>query len=368
MILIRELRMDMKLQKRIPVYLVSLLFVLLTAGLALADWQGEATLNRPPIMPAIPQILSQASNRELDPQGYLPMVINQTGSSSTWLNTQSRSEVRNFYLTEYLASDGVPSGWNGNHASCNAGSTSAGFKTAVLRRINYFRAMAGIPAVTAFKNEYTSKAQEAALMMSVNNALSHSPPTSWLCYTADGAEAAGSSNLYLGVYGPSAITGYVRDPGSGNYPVGHRRWVLYPQTQFMGTGDIPPTTYPASNALWVFDLENMWGPRPASREEYVAWPPPGYSPYQVVFDRWSFAFAEANFSNANISMTRNGQPLSLQKNQVENGYGENTLVWEPNDNFGQAPSSDIIYDVTVTNVVINGQNRSFNYQVIVFKP
>ena len=38
--------------------------------------------------------------------------------------------------------------------------------------------------------------------------------------------------------------------------------ILYPQTQFMGTGDIPSRDgYPASNALWVFD-NNMWQPRP----------------------------------------------------------------------------------------------------------
>ncbi len=357
----------MKIQKRISVLLLSLLLVGLAAGLALADWQGEALLGRPPISPANPPI-SQQTTTGLDPQAYLPLTINQQSSSSSWLNTQSRSEVRNFYLTEYMASEGVPSGWNGNHASCNAGSTSAAFKATMLTRINYFRAMAGIPPITAFKNEYNNKAQKAALMMSVNSALDHSPPMSWTCYTADGAEGAGSSNLFLGVYGPSAITGYIHDFGGGNFPVGHRRWILYPQSQYLGTGDIPATGFPASNALWVFDLDNMWGPRPDTREEYVAWPPPGYTPYQVVFPRWSFGFAGANFSNANVTMTKNGQPLSLQVNPVVNGFGENTLVWEPNDTFGQAPASDIVYTVTITNVIVNGQSRSFNYQVIIFKP
>ena len=357
----------MNLRKRFSVLLVSFVLILLVAGLALADWQGEAVLGRPPVPQPNQQPVSQTVSG-LDPQAYLPLTIRAEGSGASWVNTQSRNEVRNYYLNEYLASEGVPSGWNGNHASCNAGSTTAAFKTAMLTRINYFRAMAGIPAVTGFKNDYNTKAQEAALMMSVNNALNHFPPSNWTCYTANGYEGAGSSNLFLGVYGPTAITGYINDPGGGNYPVGHRRWILYPQTQFMGTGDIPPTSYAPSNALWVFDLDNMWGPRPDTREEYVAWPPPGYTPYQVVFPRWSFGFAGANFSNANITMTKNGQPLSLQKNPVQNGFGENTVVWEPNDNFGQAPASDIVYNVTITNVIINGQNRSFTYQVIVFAP
>jgi hypothetical protein len=44
------------------------------------------------------------------------------------------------------------------------------------------------------------------------------------------------------------------------------------------------------------------------------------------------------------------------------------MVWEPNDIFGQAPGSDITYNVTITNVIINGQPNTFNYQVIVFAP
>lgn len=90
--------------------------------------------------------------------------------------------------------------------------------------------MAGIPPLLGLDDTYSAKAQAATLMMSVNRKLSHSPDSSWTCYTANGREGAGSSNLYLGVFGPSAISGYIRDPGSGNYFVGHRRWILYPQT------------------------------------------------------------------------------------------------------------------------------------------
>ena len=119
-----------------------------------------------------------------------------------------------------------------------------------MRRINYFRAMSGIPPIMGLKGEYNQKAQAAALMMSVNRQLNHHPPTSWTCFTNDGYDGASSSNLYLGVYGPSAISGYIYDSGTGNYFVGHRRWILYPQTQFMGTGDIPSQSgSSSSNAL-----------------------------------------------------------------------------------------------------------------------
>jgi len=78
------------------------------------------------------------------------------------------------------------------------------------------------------------------------------------------AYAAKNSNLAIGSAGPDAITTYIQDFGANNSEVGHRRWILYPQTQVMGTGDIPAQgTYFAANATWVFDA-NLHGPRPAT--------------------------------------------------------------------------------------------------------
>jgi len=301
----------------------------------------------------------------LTPRAYLPIIY---GAPSV---NQQRQDALNFYLQQYLSSEGVAHNWTGNHSTCNAGDTSQAFRDAVLRRINYFRAMAGVPDKVTFSSEYRRKAQAAALMMSVNRQLSHSPTPDWLCYSSDGAQGAGSSNLYLGRFGWGAITGYIQDPGSGNYFVGHRRWILYPQTQEMGTGDIPPTSYPAANALWVFD-SNIWGPRPQTRDGFVAWPPPGYVPYQVVFARWSFSYPQADFSAATVTMTSGGAGVSLTKSPVVNGYGENTLVWIPLGLSDSAPwprpSADTTYAVSVQDVIINGQSRNFVYNVIVFDP
>ena len=155
-----------------------------------------------------------------------------------------REASRTFFITYYQNAAAPAHGWTGDLAACDAGTTSAAFRDAVLLRINYFRAMAGVPAQVTLSDTYNAKAQQAALMMSVNDQLSHNPPATWHCYTADGAEAAGNSNLALGIYGWDAITGYMQDPGTGNGAVGHRRWILYPQTQTMGTGDIPPTRRP----------------------------------------------------------------------------------------------------------------------------
>lgn len=359
-----------------------LLLTLLLFGLALSAWSNPLPPPEdPPTWPVPPLTTLQPEERGTqntiadsapgdttqDFTLYLPLVL-RPPAPPPWVDTADRNAVQSRYLDTYLSSEGIPAEWSGNHAACSPGTTSDAFRAAILRRINYFRAMAGIPPVD-LDPTYTSKAQAAALMMSVNRKLSHDPDSSWTCYTAGGDEAAGSSNLYLGVYGPAAITGYMVDSGDYNYAVGHRRWILYPQTQWMGTGDIPPTVdYPSANALWVFDLVNMWGPRPETRQEYIAWPPPGYVPYQLVFPRWSFAYPQADFTQAAVTMTNAGQPLSLVKKTPVNGYGENTLVWEPQTSFTTPPAADTVYQVTLTNVLISGQPRSFTYTVTLFDP
>jgi len=182
---------------------------------------------------------------------YVPLIVKQ---DILWVNTLDRDESLAFYLENYRLSEPPAINWTGSHASCDVGVTDPDFKQAVLQRVNYFRGMAGVPDVVMFSDESNEKAQAAALVMSVNNKLGHDLNDEWICYSPLADEGAASANLALGVFGWDAINLYMMDPGLGNGAVGHRRWILYPQTQNMGTGDIPPTKYPASNALVIFVL------------------------------------------------------------------------------------------------------------------
>ena len=301
---------------------------------------------------------------------HLPLVL--TPQEEQEPNPTDRQAALDLYLQEYLSYTATPINWTGDHVTCDPGVTDPAFRAAVLRRINYFRAMAGVPAQVTFSDDYNLKAQAAALMMSANNSIDHTPPTTWMCYSDLGAAGAVSANLAGGAYGWNAIRLYMQDPGSGNYFVGHRRWILYPQTQHMGTGDIPYTPgYMAANALVVFD-EHIWEPRPPTRVEYVAWPPAGYVPYPVVYPRWSFAYTGADFSSAVVSMSSSGSALPVSQYPVVDGFGENTLVWIPMGlSDGAAwpqPAEDTTYSVNIQDVLISGQSRNFEYTVIVFAP
>ena len=165
----------------------------------------------------------------------------------------------------------------------------------------------------------------------------------------------------------TAIDGYIEDPGNLNYYVPHRRWLLYPNTRVMGTGDVPPVEgYLGANALLV------WGPRsqqrPQTRDGFVAWPPPGYVPYTVVFPRWSFSYPDADFRQSALSMTRGDEGILLTVWQLATGYGESTVVWEPQIPTGVAPERDVWYTVHIDDVLIDGVSTDFIYTVILYDP
>jgi hypothetical protein len=328
------------------------------------------------------QIEPQLGDAPLPPKDIsgLPRRGSMAVTGGFTVNTSSREEVRSFYNAVYSASEGVPMNSSANVAACFAGTNAPDFMDAVLRRVNWYRAMAGIPASVMLNNMFNTNDQAAALMMSANSSLSHTPPPSWTCWTSYGSNAANNSNIAWNSSGPGAVTGYINDYGAGNYFVGHRRWILYPQTQLMGTGDVPdqPPYYEA-NALWVFD-GHIFDPRPATRTGFVSWPPAGYVPYGVVFPRWSISYlrsSASSFSSATVTMRSNGVPISVALETVATGYGENTLVWVPmglnaNDNATVWPfnGADTVYTIGVSNVLLNNGATitNFNYTVTVFDP
>lgn len=290
-----------------------------------------------------------------------------------WYNTADRELVRMNYRNIFLAARTVPLGWAGNVATGVWGDTSPAYKSAVAARLNWLRAMAGVPANVTLNLVNSGKAQQAAMMMSANRQLSHSPPPSWLNYTAQGAEAAGNSNLCLGFSSdPGCVEQYMMDAGSNNGAAGHRRWILYPQTQQFGSGDIPASAgYPSANALWVFD-GRFGAARPETRDSFVAWPPPGYFPYNLEPIRYSFSYPGADFSAATVTMTRGGVAVTPVKEPVQNGYGENALVWyrsgQNTSSYPAIPASspDVPVDISIGNVRINGAPQSFTYRVTLF--
>ncbi len=292
------------------------------------------------------------------------------------VDTDAREEVRSFYNGIFPTSENIPQDSTADASSCTPGHNSDAFQNAELLRINWYRAMAGLPASIYLDPIDVWVSQQMAVIMSANNALNHNPPSDYLCYNSFAASYAGGDQS-LGADGADATTDFIWDFGANNSEVGHRRWILYPEEIVMGVGDLAGSgTNAASNLTFVFDSRSF-GSRPATRQPYVSWPSEGYTPYQVVFPYWSFGLSNgvANLTNATVTMTSNGVPVSVAIQPIRIGYGEDTLVWVPMglDATTEGTSfpfdgTDTVYNVTIGNIIYNGSPIQYSYNVTVFDP
>lgn len=318
------------------------------------------------LLVAVYALYSCRTTEEVSPTDN-PTATNPT-ATNIGIDVSNRKAVVAAYTKEFGSP--VPAiGWVGNLDNCQEGTASKVFVDAQLSRINYFRAMAGIDGSVVFVDSLNRKAQKAALMMAVANTLNHQPPLTWKCYSTEGAQAAGRSNLSGNSdNSPDFITQFMGDYGVNNTAVGHRRWILFPRNKTMGTGNVANTANRAGyNALWVIGDNTFGTTRNKTRTEYIAWPVAGYNPYQLVYPRWSFQYDGADFSQAQVSVKSNGTSANPTiVSRTTNGYGENTLVWEME--AIKQPTTDLVYEVTVQGVSITNQLRSFSYKVIVIDP
>lgn len=342
-----------------PILLVavasSLTFACVFDVVAQTTWLGDAPI---PIVPPEEGVATA-------PIGQIRSVV---------LDPHNRNQVAQGYQSIYLPQGNVPIGWNGIVPSCVAGTDSAAYQSATIDRVNFYRALSSLPGnIAVLGATEQTDTQAAALMFSANQMLSHDPPANWLCYTAAGHTAAGNSNIALGfgndaAAGPGAVDLYMDDGGSNNTAAGHRRWVQYPPQTAMASGSIPYNPQWASNALWVFGPMGTRPPLPHG----VSWPPQGYVPWQLLpasSNRWSFSWNNANFASATVSMTRNGTPLGAPAYEsVQDGYGDNTLVWRPQGVTYSQPGQDVVYHVVVSGISGGGAPSSVAYDVIVIDP
>ncbi len=312
-------------------------------------------------------------------------IIPLTGAG---IDPDNRWEVRDFYNYVYFYGTDAEMGWTGSYQPFDIGTVNQDWLDATLVRINFFREMAGIPADVTFDPALNLKCQAAAIIMSANGGLSHFPGTElgtegWVLITPDGYEAAGKSNIAWGSAGPDAVTGFMADPGTSNFIVGHRRWFLFPQSKTMGSGDVAGSElfgFSPANSIWVQDEDHIFDPTPwdqiRNADGSITWPPSGYVPSDLVWGRWSITYPDADFSNATVTMTMGASniPLVLEPYSFSGGLPEETLVWVPNGMVTDTaetwptPTEDETVEVTINNVSGSGVPTSFNYTVKIFDP
>ena len=255
-------------------------------------------------------------------------------------------------------------GWTGAVTGCVSGSISALAQSRTLQRINYYRRLVGVTDNTTFDPSRNTATQDAALMMKANNALSHTPPNTWLCYTAAGNTGAANSNIAYGSHSAQTVKQFIDDGGAGNTAVGHRRWLFYPRQRSFGHGSTDNT-----DVIWVFNSFVS----PPSVPPFVAFPPAGYVPRDLIPARWSLSIPNADFTSCTVT-TGNEAGVSLAQTQqpIANGYGDNTVVWDltnPGTDLAWNGPTDTAFEVRVAGVKIgNVTQPDYVYRVVAIDP
>jgi hypothetical protein len=199
--------------------------------------------------------------------------------------------------------------------------------------------------------------------MSANRRLSHHPSSSWRCYTRTGAANAARSNLALSY--PAVTSGgvvglYMKELGSSNRAVGHRRWLMNPFTTTMGSGATD-----TANAITVIGPTSRSRPNPA----WVSWPTAGQFPAPLEpAGRWSLSAGNRamSFRYASVRVYRNGALVRTVKNPVVGGYAQPTISWEMPDEVARSGA----FKVVVSGIRRSGYKKRYTrtYGVYMFTP
>lgn len=314
-----------------------------------------------------------------------------------------------FWHGVYQASEGFENrmNWTGSYSTAtNAeGGISAGFVADMERRLNYFRAMGGVPATARMNTastvvitsgdahtppantQKTAAAQRAALMVTMNHnfstgqnpAVTHMPPvnTTW---TAVPWNANNKGNIGVNIHGPDAITGYMLEDilnaqGAENSAAGHRRWQMRSTATHFATGDIPgyfdvsnpSTRRAAANVLYVIQHP---GETTSVAPAFVEYPPAGFFPAPLNTKFWSLTYPGANFGSATVSVTQvGGSAVTTTIRSTNFTAGDPTIVWEvPAAHAARSFSGDRTYNITVSGISGAGIPASHSYQFTLVDP
>lgn len=310
---------------------------------------------------------------------WLPGAATPAPTTGFDVDVSQRNDVISFYQNIYKASENYAAtlNWAGSVDACNEGSVTPAFTELMRRRVNYYRALTGVPANIVMNDSSTVvtdgdnygapsttlkslAAQKAALLLTRNNFLTHNPPTNAACFTSAAGNGCLFGNVAIRIYGPPALDAYMREDVN-NQQAGHRRWMLFNNATNFATGDIPASgVYASSNNLYISQRNEELA---AHNPDFIPWPPAGFCPWKHATEYFSLGYPAGNFSNATISVTKNGVTQTVDSINRSQGFGNNSIVWRvPSVLTDNNENDDATYDVTVSNIG-GGGPASYSYSV-----
>ena len=265
--------------------------------------------------------------------------------------------------------------------NCYAGKLSESFRNEFLSEMNTVRNLHGLPSI---KYDYAREDEmmQTALILAANNILTHYPELNTDCYSDIGAVGAKTSNLELASrsimydYSPAeSVRNFTHDKFNvvANN-VGHRRWIINPFMEKSAYGSVHAPSIKDNQFPYVVGtshktLYSQKNPTTA-KLGVIAYP---YHNYPAKY------FIEGAILSASILIDQNdywaNKNVDYSKAKLvvtERGGGNQEIRDISYDNVGMGIPNNIqfyfdglknnvIYDVKISNVLVNGQPKDYTY-------
>jgi hypothetical protein len=226
--------------------------------------------------------------------------------------------VCNAWQTGHAVANDSP--WTAGSSQCDPGTLPQSSFDETLARIAMYRHFVGLAPVIEAPNS-RAEFMACAAVASWNPPGSgnpHAPAPTATCYTPQGADGAGNSNIAWGGRVPAdGIDQYAEDFGNET-TFGHRRWLLNPSLGAVGIGFYAGGgPYGAAQCLGIHDFSGT-GPSP----DWIAMPPPGMSPLTMASWTWTFHHKSGAATAMTVTRVSDGANMPMTTLPLDPGYGQ----------------------------------------------
>ncbi|MFW1927183.1 CAP domain-containing protein [Acinetobacter ursingii] len=266
--------------------------------------------------------------------------------------------------------------------ACQVGRPSEAERQLFINTLNEIRALHHLPKVR-YDQSYEDQMMQASMLLAVNEKTSHYPDRTWRCFSDIGYQGASTSNLnFVQAYQPLASYGadthlinWLIEKNSAS--IGHRRHILSPFLSKTAYGEVSNTEAKSVSTILGAAMKVVYPyasqtlsttmPKGVIAYPYHAYPKKFFSKTEplslsiLVNPQSAYANNTVDFSQAKLTVTRrdNQQAQTISNIQYDNiSYG---LVANNLQFHFSAMQYNVIYDVNVKNVLVDGKAEDYAY-------
>ena len=266
--------------------------------------------------------------------------------------------------------------------ACHAGRPSEAERQLFINTLNEIRALHNLPKVR-YDQAYEDQMMQASMLLAVNEKTSHYPDGTWRCFSDIGYQGASTSNLnFVQAYQPLASYGadthvinWLIEKNSSS--IGHRRHILSPFLSKTAYGEVSNTEAKsvatilgaAMKVVYPYASQTLGTtmPKGVIAYPYHVYPKKFFAKTEplslsiLVNTQNAYANNTVDFSQAKLIVTRRDnqhiQTISnIQYDNISYGLVANNLQFHFN-----AMQYNVIYDVQVQNVLVDGKAEDYAY-------